>query len=156
MKQLAIFISLILIFSKSEAQIPSYTAASLMSRVEKQDTLYIVNFWATWCAPCVKELPVFDTLEVRYSNRPVKVLLVSLDFKDDYQEKIARFVSRKKPASEIGWFAETNANKFIPRIDDRWSGAIPATMIIRGDQKEFLEQTVTVKDIADIVDSWLK
>ncbi len=137
-------------------KIPIYTSSNLMSRVEQGDTLYIVNFWATWCAPCVKELPVFDTLQERYQQQPVKVLLVSLDFKDDYEDKITRFVALKQPQPEIVWFSETNANTFIPRIDDRWSGAIPATLIIRGGEKEFLEQTVSVKDIADIADGWLE
>lgn len=127
-----------------------------MARVEQGDTLYIVNFWATWCAPCVKELPVFDTLQERYRQQPVKVLLVSLDFKDDYEDKITRFVARKKPQPDIIWFSETNANVFIPRIDDRWSGAIPATLIIRGSQKECLEQTISVADITDIADDWLQ
>ncbi len=137
-------------------KIPVYTSGDLMSRVEQGDTLYIVNFWATWCAPCVKELPVFDTLQERYQEQPVKLILVSLDFKDDYEDKITKFVARRKPQPEIVWFSETNANVFIPCIDDRWSGAIPATLIIRGEQKEFLEQTVSVTDITDIADQWLQ
>ncbi len=137
-------------------KITLYTSGELMSRVEQEDTLYIVNFWATWCVPCVKELPVFDTLQGRYREKPVKVILVSLDFKDDYEDKITKFVARRKPQPEIVWFSETNANVFIPRIDDRWSGAIPATLIIRGEQKEFLEQTISVTDITDIADRWLQ
>lgn len=156
MRQLFLLICLILGSSTVWSQeISSYNADQLVSRISRGDTVYIVNFWATWCAPCVKELPVFDTLQERYKNQPVKVLLVSLDFSDDYEEKITRFVERKKPRPEIIWFAESNANLFIPKIDDRWSGALPATMIIRGTQREFLEQTVSVDDITDIADHWL-
>lgn len=98
---------------------------------------------------------MFDTIQELYRQQPVKVLLVSLDFKDEYEEKISRFVARRQPQPDIWWFSETNANLFIPRIDDRWTGAIPATLIIRGQQKELLEQTISVSDITDIANGWL-
>ena len=61
------------------------------------DTTYVVNFWATWCKPCVEELPFFEKLiaETAGSNgagQPIKVLLVSMDFPKDYQRKLTPFV----------------------------------------------------------------
>jgi thiol-disulfide isomerase/thioredoxin len=137
-------------------QYPQYTALQLMDRVGRADTVYVVNFWATWCAPCVKELPAFDTLQQQFSGRPVKVLLVSLDFKEDYQERLNAFVKRKKTLPEVVWLSETNADKFIPEIDDRWSGAIPATLVLRGPQRAFFERTVTAVEMGTLVSGWLE
>lgn len=99
------------------------------------DTTYIVNFWATWCVPCVKELPDFDSINTTYINKKVKVLLVSLDFKEDLKIKLLPFISTKKIRSEVVLLDELNANYFIPKISDEWSGAIPATLIINNQKK---------------------
>ncbi|MFY9307854.1 MAG: TlpA family protein disulfide reductase [Bacteroidia bacterium] len=93
------------------------------------DTLYIVNFWATWCVPCVKELPAFDSIQAAYADKNVKVLLVSLDFKEDLESKLLPFIANKKVKSEVVLLDETDANYFIPRISKEWSGAIPATLL---------------------------
>lgn len=99
------------------------------------DTTYIVNFWATWCVPCVKELPDFDSINTTYINKKVKVILVSLDFKEDLKIKLLPFISTKKVRSEVVLLDELNANYFIPKISDEWSGAIPATLIINNQKK---------------------
>lgn len=99
------------------------------------DTIYIVNFWATWCVPCVKELPDFDSINITYINKKVKVILVSLDFKEDLKIKLLPFISTKKIRSEVVLLDELNANYFIPKISDEWSGAIPATLIINNQKK---------------------
>lgn len=99
------------------------------------DTTYIVNFWATWCVPCVKELPDFDSINTTYISKKVKVLLVSLDFKEDLKIKLLPFISTKKIKSEVVLLDELNANYFIPKISDEWSGAIPATLIINNQKK---------------------
>ena len=44
--------------------------------VKENDTLYVINFWATWCAPCVKELPHFESYNNENSNKKIKVILV--------------------------------------------------------------------------------
>src|SRR5215217_6535032 len=84
MKYLFLLLPALLIYSiPSDAQqIPAYTAGKLMQRLNNKDTTYIVNFWATWCGPCVKELPQFDKLHQMYQGKPVKVIMASFDFKD--------------------------------------------------------------------------
>ncbi|XZF14113.1 TlpA disulfide reductase family protein [Chitinophagaceae bacterium MMS25-I14] len=138
---------LIAICTSAQKTLP-VTAHSLMNRAAEKDTTYIINFWATWCGPCVKELPAFDTLQRQYAGKPVKVLLVSFDFKEDYQKKINAFVARKHPLPEILWFSETNADEFIPVIDNRWSGALPATLVVHGADRAFFEGTITVAEVS--------
>jgi thiol-disulfide isomerase/thioredoxin len=50
--------------------------------LSNKNIIYVVNFWATWCALCVKELLFFEKLNAE--NKDVNVLLVSLDFKDQF------------------------------------------------------------------------
>ena len=102
---------------------------NLEERIQHADTIYIINFWATWCVPCVKELPAFDSIQTDYKDKKVKVLLVSLDFKEDLESKLKPFIISKKVQSEVLLLDETNSNYFIPRLSSAWTGAIPATII---------------------------
>ncbi len=133
--------------------IPAYTADKLMARAANKDTTYIINFWATWCGPCVAELPQFTKLQEHYAKEKVKVILVSLDFPDAYPAKLGAYVAKKKLRPEVVWFSETNANEFIPKIDDSWTGSLPGTMIVskRNGYKLFLEKQITADEIRQII-----
>lgn len=129
-------VAITLIAGMAHAQhIATYNADQLMSRVRaSKDTFYVINFWATWCGPCVRELPEFDKLPANVNGKPVKVLLVSLDFKKDYPAKVQNFINNKKLKHEVVWFTETNANEFIPKISNEWQGSIPATLLVYGNK----------------------
>lgn len=89
----------------------------------------VVNFWATWCAPCVKEIPLFEKLGKE--NKEVEILLVSMDYDlDPNPDKVKRFVDRKKIESRVLILAEANPTDWIDQIDKDWSGALPATLIL--------------------------
>jgi thiol-disulfide isomerase/thioredoxin len=123
-------------FPQSDASVPVIRLKDLQSRItQNNDTTYIVNFWATWCAPCVKELPDFDSISRSYSKERVIVLLVSLDFKEDLQTKVYPFLQKRNLHPEVLLLDETNANYFIPEISSSWSGAIPATLILNNKKK---------------------
>lgn len=128
-----------------------------MLRASNKDTIYIVNFWATWCTPCVKELPVFNSLSKRYEGKAVKIILMSFDFKEAYPETLRQFIKKKGLQPEVVWMNETSADTFIPNIDERWHGALPATLVISAKNKikHLWEGTVTEKGITDIVDKQL-
>ena len=98
----------------------------------------VVNFWATWCAPCVKELPHFEKLNQENTN--VKVILVSLDFEKQVESKLIPFLKKKKIASTSIYLADKEYNSWLPKIDKNWSGSIPATVIFNQDKKIFVEQ----------------
>lgn len=138
-------------------QIPAFSADQVIRYTSSKDTLYIINFWATWCAPCVAELPEFDAIKKRYATQPVKVLLVSLDFKEDYPYKLARFIERKRLTPEVVWLSETNPNVFIPKIETSWQGSIPATVIVHPGKgyKQFIEGSISERQISKIADKVL-
>lgn len=106
--------------------------------ITNTNTVYVINFWATWCAPCVKELPHFEKLNTE--NKNVKVILVSLDFKDQFETKLLPFLEKKKIQSEVVFLSDKNYNEWLSKVDNEWSGAIPATLIIQGHKKLFAER----------------
>lgn len=125
-----------------------YNFKSLKPLLNKRnDTTYIVNFWATWCAPCVKELPIFEKIGNEYRNENVKVYLVSLDFPKQYKSKLKPFIKKHNLQSEVLALNDVDANTWIPQVNPDWSGAIPATLIYKNEQKQFYERTFTYKDL---------
>ena len=108
---------------------------------QDNDTTYVVNFWATWCGPCMEELPYFLALDSVYRNYPMKLVLVSLDFKKDYIRKLQPLVRSKKLEDNVVVLEDNNANFWINDIDPTWGGAIPATMVYKGNQRNFYEKS---------------
>ena len=153
MKRIAVFVLLFCIGIVGKAQIAHYSADDIIHRCSSKDTVYIVNFWATWCAPCVGELPEFNHIKDKYADKPVKVLLVSLDFPADNSYKLEGFLKRKNITPEVVWLSDTDPNVFIPKIDNTWGGSIPATVIVYpGKQfKKFIEGTITEREISGVV-----
>lgn len=119
------------------------------------DTTYIVNFWATWCAPCVKELPDFEKINAEYKNKKIIVLLVTMDFKEDLEKKVIPFIKNKDLKSEILLLDESNANYFIPKISNDWTGALPGTLILNNKYniKNFFEKKLTYEFLKSQIDS---
>jgi thiol-disulfide isomerase/thioredoxin len=86
----------------------------------------IINFWATWCVPCVKELPIFEKI----NDENIQVHLISLDFKTNYETKVSNMIEKKNLKSAVYWLNESDLNSIYPTIDKNWKGSIPATLIV--------------------------
>jgi thiol-disulfide isomerase/thioredoxin len=104
------------------------------------DTTYIFNFWATWCAPCVQELPYFEQLREENETKPFKLVLVSLDFKSKV-EGVKSLIAKKGIKSEVVVLADSRASEWIDLVDSTWSGAIPATLVIKKNKRYFYEKS---------------
>lgn len=141
MKQLSLIASIFILTQTAFAQQPVVYEkfADFEKDVIKHDeNVYVINFWATWCAPCIKELPYFE--ELHQQNKNVKVILVSLDSRKDLEKKLVPFIQKKKLTAEVIMLSDKDYNSWLDKIDKSWSGSIPATLIIKGDRKLFAER----------------
>lgn len=127
-----------LLASVSFAQKPAvYKINDLLKRIHNNsDTIYVVNFWATWCKPCVQELPDFESFNRQNKPALVKIILVSMDFKEDMDKKLMPFLEKNKYSSEVVLLDEVNGNDFIDKIHTKWGGAIPATYFTTKNKKK--------------------
>jgi len=124
------------------SSVKTYTYSELKPLLEKNDgKTYIVNFWATWCAPCVKELPYFEKIKKEYDDKNVEVLLVSLDFPKQVEKKLIPFINKRKLNSKVVLLDDINEDVWIKAIDENWSGAIPATLIYNKNKRSFYEHS---------------
>jgi thiol-disulfide isomerase/thioredoxin len=106
---------------------------------QQNDTIYVVNFWATWCAPCIEELPYFEQLHQEYAGRKVKVLLISMDFRKDLDNKLKPFLQRRQFSTPIAALLDSDYDNWIEQVDPQWTGSIPATLIFHGEKRKFIE-----------------
>ena len=146
-----LFVFLIPGFSFSQSISGVYKIDALIQRIENKDTTYVVNFWATWCKPCVEELPAFDSLSAELRGSHVKIILVSLDFKEDLQKKVNPFLYKHHIKSDCVLLDEVNGNNFIDKISPEWSGTIPATLMKLGDSTVFLEKKLKLHDLKNAI-----
>ncbi|MBI1226095.1 MAG: redoxin domain-containing protein [Bacteroidetes bacterium] len=100
------------------------------------DTTYVINFWATWCKPCVAELPIFyEKLIPAVADKPVKVLLVSMDFPKDIQKKLIPFVAERRLEKYVVALGDLDYNSWIDKVSTEWDGAIPFTLIYKKEKR---------------------
>ena len=111
-----------------QAQIIKWNALENILQ-KKSDTTYVVNFWATWCKPCVAELPYFLQTEKELSNKAVKFLFISMDFKKDFSSRLIPFLVKEKINSSVYLLDEPDYNSWMDKVDSTWGGGIPATLI---------------------------
>ena len=102
----------------------------LEKTIAESKTPLIINFWATFCKPCVEEIPYFQEAIKKYKKDSIRLLLVSLDLQDFYPAKIKNFATKRKFTVPIFWLDEYNADYFCPKIDTSWTGGMPSTLFV--------------------------
>ncbi len=124
-----------------DEQVEKIGTKELMELLNKQnDTTYVVNFWATWCSPCVKEIPYFQELMDTYADRKLQVILVSMDFPNQLEKRVQPFLRDKDIALPVYLMTNMDYNSWIDRVEPGWSGAIPATLFYKRSSRIFFEQ----------------
>jgi thiol-disulfide isomerase/thioredoxin len=130
---------------QSIVQIDSGELAALTGH--ENDTTYVINFWATWCSPCVKEIGYFEEVHRLYQSEKLEVVMVSLDFPDNAEQRVIPFLQEKGITTRVLLMTDLNYNDWIDRVDPSWSGAIPATLIYKNDQRIFLEKEISREEL---------
>ena len=115
------------------------------SYIKSRDHPVVVGFWATWCAPCLREIPWIEAAIEKNKSAEVELVLVSLDFDDAYPKKLTSFVKQKGYKATFFWLDETDADHFCPVIDTAWSGSIPASLFINPESgyRKFIARQIT-------------
>ena len=140
---LSLFITLFLALSfscsdKSDKNIQVVDFDEFYSKIDlSSDYTYVINFWATWCSPCVKELPYFESVNKEYADKNVKVILVSLDFPSQIESKLKPYLKKNKIKSNVILLDDSKMNKWVPRVSEKWDGGIPATLIVNSSNYNF-------------------
>lgn len=144
------------VFKHNEMEVPSYNFDNFEKFLNiKDDEVYVVNFWATWCQPCVEELPYFESINTTYRHKGVNVLLVTLDSPKQVESRLFPFMEEHDIRSEVIMLNDPNANMWIPKVDPHWSGAIPITIIYNKKQRRFYERTFTLQELKTEVEKFL-
>ncbi len=143
-----IILSAVLVFGTLVSFSQDIRKAKIEDVVKMIDTStspLVVNFWASWCKPCIKEIPWFEKTVAEYKAKGVRMVLVSLDFTEDFKKKtLHQFVKKNGYTSQLLWLDETNADKFCPPIDSAWGGSIPATLMVNNKKgyRQFYEYQI--------------
>lgn len=131
MKIILLSVFILLGLTRPMAQdITRWKLNDLKEAIANTDRPTVFNFWATFCKPCIEEIPHFQQLVKKYDSAGVRLILVSLDLPEFYPKKISSFANRMKFTAPITYLDETNADLFCPAVDSSWSGAIPASLFI--------------------------
>ncbi|MCS3530133.1 TlpA disulfide reductase family protein [Chryseobacterium sp. JUb7] len=143
------------LFNAQQTNVSAIKYEELEKRIqEEKDKFLVVNFWATTCAPCVKELPHFMEINKKYADNPnFKMILVSLDRLVD-KERVIKFIKNKNLTAEVILLDDIKRmNTWIPRFEKDWDGNIPVTIFYKNGEKihfndgemskEELENTIT-------------
>jgi thiol-disulfide isomerase/thioredoxin len=150
MKKLSFVLLLLSVTMFSFAQqIPKWKITDYEKYISSsKDEVLVVNFWATFCKPCVAEIPSFISTVEKHKADKVKLMLVSLDLKSEYPAKIASFAKKHHFNTNLAWLNETDADYFCPKVDVKWSGSIPSTIFIntKTEYRFFYEGEMTLQE----------
>ncbi|MBI2271536.1 MAG: TlpA family protein disulfide reductase [Bacteroidetes bacterium] len=136
-----IWVVFLLSFTLAENRVSVVNMEQLKNQTIKKDndSLYVINFWATWCKPCIQELPYFQSAAEKFSGKKVKFLFVSLNSLKELKI-VETFTINKKIKQEVLLLNAGNPNVWIDKVDSTWSGSIPATVMYKNGQKMFFKE----------------
>ena len=162
--KLLLFILLFLCFSSQKAKtqklkIPIIQFEELQKHFDTKDgTVTIYNFWATWCKPCVEELPDFLKFAEDNKDKRVKLVLVSLDFRKNLKSKLIPFIEKNHIDEEVLLLDDLKYNSWIDKVSPDWGGAIPVTLIIdkKSGERKFHDAPLDYKKLENLIQPFIK
>ena len=120
------------------------------------DKTYVINFWATWCAPCVKELPYFEEVNKQSVDKNTEVILVSLDFPSQIETKLKPYLKKNNIKSRVILLDDSKMNTWVPKVSENWDGGIPATLIVNSSNYTFYPKPFKKEELFTEINKVLK
>jgi len=150
--------SFLLVLNATGQSIPKWKLNDLKTAISKAEKPTIFNFWATFCKPCVEEIPYFQQMAKKYDSAGVQLVLVSLDLSEAYPKQISSFATKRGFNAPIKFLDETNADIFCPAVDTSWSGAIPASLFVNNKTgyRKFYEEQLSKEKLENEIRNMLK
>ena len=117
---------------------------SLLSEETEQLTIY--NFWATWCTPCLKEMPDFERFANEHSE--VKLIFVSLDRKSVWETKVPQVIQELGIKSQVVLVEPETDLNWRFRVSEKWKlMSIPVTLMVEGNKRLFFDAPLNYRDL---------
>ncbi len=152
-------IVLLLLSSSVKGQIIEYIKVPELEKIlnTPDNKLYVLNFWATWCAPCVKEISDFENAAKVYDPKKVSFIMVSLDFPSQIDKQLIPFLKKNNITLKVAVMMDVDYNSWIDKVDPKWQGDIPATLFFNNSKKSkyFHSGEVTEPELEHYINSLL-
>jgi len=115
--------------------------AAALAVLRKNDSgkFRLVNFWATWCGPCITEFPELITINRMYRHRDFEFVTVAAQYPDEQQD-VLKFLQKQQASGKNLLFGEPDKYKLIEAFDPGWSGALPYTVFLNPEGKVIYKQ----------------
>ena len=155
---LSIFLTFIFGQEASGQKIEYIKVPDLEKMLNNQENkLFIVNLWATWCAPCVKELPAFEKVAGEYDQSKVRFIMISLDFPSQVENQLKPFLKKNNISLDVSVMMDTDYNSWIDKVDPQWQGNIPSTLFVNNVKKSryFHSGEITEQELRTIINKYL-
>lgn len=148
---------MVLLAAGAQAQVKKVKITELEAYMQNSDHPLMISFWATWCVPCVEEIPWFQEGVAKFADQKVELILVSLDFPKDYPKNLESFIKKRNWQASFYWLDETNADYFCPKIHPRWEGGIPATLFVNNKTgyRRFFDRALTDRQVVPEIKAML-
>lgn len=134
-------------------QVESMSFAELEKKIASvTDKTLVINFWATWCRPCIEELPAFEKINAQYADKNVEIWLVSLDFNSAVDGTLKPFIMKRNIKSTVLHINNTDPNDWVEKVDENWGGNIPATLIYQsGKRISFHPNQLSYEELVNLI-----
>ncbi|MFW6370936.1 MAG: TlpA disulfide reductase family protein [Bacteroidota bacterium] len=148
----SLFLSIAFTSSAQNTNIPVVEFNQLEPFLHKQnDTTYLINFWASWCVPCLEEMPALEKIKEKYQSQKFKILLVSLDQPDQVGSRLLPAIKRLNITSDVILLDDPDFNSWISKVNPNWEGAIPATLIYNNSNRKFYNKSFEFYELDSII-----
>jgi len=139
-------------------EVKAVKVTELSKTIKESKTPLIVNFWATFCVPCIQEMPYFQEMARQYKSQDVSLLFVSLDLKEAYPSKVNAMAKKLQLTFPVVWLNETNADYFCPKIDTTWSGGMPSSLFVNNatGYHKFFEDQLSKEKLEGVIKEMIK